>query len=173
MAEQTVEETLKFFSIEDRVRFNRSSTVEPLNSKATIESPMRCRQQLGIWAEEFQQELQLVEKLADRHGEEAEDILRMYNSRVLKETLSGQELWNFEAHHAIDQTMCLGLRDFFLRRTPLFLAEKDHGWSFRESLADLFAERLGWTDTEREEQLLTLNSHLNSEMAWRNTSDAS
>ena len=72
-----------------------------------------------------------------------------------------------EVHQAITQTMCLNLKDFYLRRIPLFLSEKDHGLSFIEDIADIFTDYFYWDDKERKTQINQLKESISKELAWK------
>ena len=62
--------------------------------------------------------------------------------------------------------MCLHLKDFFLRRTHLFLAEKDNGQSQFEPVSKRMAELLDWTDEQRKQEIKDLENHKKNEMNW-------
>lgn len=102
-----------------------------------------------------------MEFLVDRHGLEAVKLLETWNRREF------EDIWELEAWHAINKTMCMNLDDFFIRRAPLFLARADHGFSFRERISNLFARELNWSDAERSAQIQKLDHHLKHEMGWR------
>ena len=164
MAEDTVEEVLKNFSTEDQVLWGQTDTLRPLNPKATEASIRKAHA-----AEEYQSGLrnvpvETVHKLVERHGEEAYDILENY----LGKTRRGEsQFWCLEAYHAIHSTMCLNLRDFYLRRVPLFLAEADHGRRFLDDIAEVFKAELALSDSEIKSQMDDLEGHLKHEMAWQ------
>jgi glycerol-3-phosphate dehydrogenase len=70
--------------------------------------------------------------------------------------------WCAEALHAIEHTMCMHLSDFYLRRTPLVLARRDHGLPFVPAVASVMAEKLGWSDARMDEEINALQKRL----AW-------
>jgi glycerol-3-phosphate dehydrogenase len=104
--------------------------------------------------------------LAERHGEEA---YRIVQSFALKGFRHRQESlrWHLEAQHAIRETMCLRLVDFYLRRSPLFLSRADHGFGLANELAEVFQHELGWSDEQRNAEIEALRKHLMHEMSWR------
>ncbi|MGZ5280069.1 MAG: glycerol-3-phosphate dehydrogenase/oxidase, partial [Pseudobdellovibrionaceae bacterium] len=158
MAEQIVKECLRFFPIEDKVRFNKCQTDQPVNPLVTIESRQddhRLVDQLNKTGYLAPEETIL---LVDRHGAEA---------RKIWQTHGPSSYWELEAHHAIQNTMCLHLVDFYTRRAPLFLAYADHGQSLISKISAVFASRYGWNreQIDVEERLLT--NHMRHELAWR------
>lgn len=165
MAQETVDKALQSFPLEDRARFHRSNTKVPLNPLATPSSFLRCRSLANEWAEEFGLSLQEVQLVCERHGEEAEHVLA-YSDRLLGLRKHPQRIWLMEAHHAIDQTMCLTLKDFYLRRSPLFLAFRDHGLSLLNHLSNIFTERLSWSDAEQKSNMDALRKHFATELGW-------
>lgn len=161
MAEQAVVSFLNQFSIEQQIQFAQSHTKEALNPLVTSEKYHRCLVHVESLARELQLPSKDMQWLLLRHGEEALQLEKMNFSQLPRR-------WHFECEHAIQQTMCLNLDDFYLRRVPLFLAEPDHGLSLLEGIADFFAEKLGWKDVQRQEQVQLLKSQINKELAWKN-----
>ncbi len=78
---------------------------------------------------------------------------------------SEEWMWCAEALHAVEHTMCLHLRDFYLRRSPLVLSRKDHGFVFMNSIARVMAARLGWTDRHMTDEINALQNIVASELA--------
>ncbi|MBX9766655.1 MAG: glycerol-3-phosphate dehydrogenase/oxidase, partial [Bdellovibrionales bacterium] len=72
-----------------------------------------------------------------------------------------------EAIHAIKKTMCLGLEDFFVRRTPMFLAQRGHGFQLINRISVVFSQLLGWSDQKILEEKEKLNAHLKRELGWK------
>ncbi len=165
VAEMVVETALNQFCLEDQVRFARNQTTAPLNALANAASIEKARREASHWAKEFGIHESIVHLLVERHGEEAKAILENYRAR----TSGVHRLWQFEAEHAIDSTMCFHLRDFVLRRSPLFLSRPDHGFLFLDDIAQLFQKELGWSDNKRLEETEAVRQHLDREMGWRGT----
>ena len=169
MAEQVVKVALEKFPIEDRVRFGRNDTKVPLNRLATatkIDNAMRDSEMI---ASDFGFDRASVEFLIGRHGEEA---LKMLRAGVqLLGSLAGktpeERLWAVEVHHAIQQTMCVNLTDFYIRRSPLFLARRDHGQPLIPFLGEVFAHELGWSDSKRQEEVAVLHAFIQRELGWK------
>jgi glycerol-3-phosphate dehydrogenase len=158
MSQQVVEECLKFFPIEDKVRFDRCLTTEPLNRLVTVDSRKRDE-----WVvEEIAQSKKMTRPeavlLVERHGLEALEIFKKFGP---------DSYWALEAKHAIENTMCLHLVDFYARRVPLFLSEQDHGLSLLPLISDIFAKSLGWNASEKAAEESLLHQHMAHELAWR------
>lgn len=159
ISEQAVDRVLKSFSIEDRVKFRRGPSADPLNPLVTEESfaanEDRIRRLRSITR---MSELE-CRWLAERHGAEAEKFLLLYGHEPT--------YWQFEALHAIDQTMCLHLKDFFTRRVPLMLAFRDHGISLLDQIIPVFQSKLGWSSEQTENEKKALLETIEQEMAWK------
>ena len=165
MAEDTVNATLEAFSFDDRVKFGQSNTLVPLNPRATTEKLFRSQQMVARWSREFDLNVGVVNFLVERHGEEAHEILSKHGEMAKSSQLP--PIWFLEAHHALESTMCLNLLDFYLRRSPLFLAGEQHGYLWSEHLAKIFQNRVGWDSKERITQINALQDHQNREMSWQ------
>ena len=173
MAEETVEVALEHFPLEDRVRFSKPNTLEPLNPLVSPEKLHRAQIEAHKTARLKGLSECLVRKLVDRHGKEAEVILDRYLPNQLNGGLrlsqSSEEalMWELEAKHAIRETMCLKLIDFYLRRAPLFLSRQDHGLMLADHLSRVFKNELGWSDAQRTREVSLIREHLETEMGWR------
>lgn len=162
MAEEIVNGCLDYFRIEDRVRFSKPDTKTPLNPKASQHCIERAHMNIPEYAKNFDiSEGDLLE-LVSRHGLEVEDIARSSQYQGVS-----QDLWSLEAFHALQQTMCLSLEDFYFRRSRLFLAFSDHGFSRIDSIAEVFGQTLGWSDAKKMEQIQMLKTKIQSELAWK------
>ena len=104
-------------------------------------------------------ENEIQKKLAERYGKENQVILEKYGY--------SDNYWCLEAYQAIHTTMCLNLTDFFTRRVPLFLAEKDHGLKYLEVIAQVFKEQLSLTDPQIQKQQADLKNYIKTELAWK------
>lgn len=172
MAQETVIGILKLWGFEDRMRHRNSRTLEPLNPKCSVELYERAKREVKRTSHikgEFSETM--LFKLAERHGMEFLDLVENY---VQQTSLHGSEnvseelqLWKIELLHAINETMCLNLSDFYFRRVPLFLAKPDHGLSFVEPLSQLMARSLGWNEDERLIQVNALQKQIRHELSWR------
>jgi glycerol-3-phosphate dehydrogenase len=101
----------------------------------------------------------LEKKLAERYGSEAQDILLKYGF--------SEDLWRIEAYQAIHTTMCLNLIDFYTRRVPLVLSEKNHGLEFLDTISEVFKSELGLSLSEIEKQKMDLIHYIDIELGWR------
>lgn len=166
IAEQTVLAALKQFSTEEQVKFGKSETTAPLNPLITSSSYA----DMPLVADELRRSFGLSKSiarlLAERHGAEAIKLCQRTARDFLRG--NGMEPWaKLEALHAIDQTMCGSLRDFYLRRTPLFLSQADHGFSLLDPILQMFAGKLNWDKAKVESQKQELIDHMRQEMGWR------
>jgi glycerol-3-phosphate dehydrogenase len=164
MAEQTVHHALEFFPIEERVKFNNSRTTEPLNPRVTPFLLDRALRQQAQWADEFALPQKFTKLLADRHGLEGHDILERADRtlRFIPGDSNEEWVWAAEALHAVEHTMCLHLRDFYFRRSPLVLSRRDHGLPFKEAIAHAMGDALGWSAAQKAEEI----NALQKKIAW-------
>ena len=165
IAEDAMNKALENFSLEDQLRWRLNKTHEPLNSLATADQIFFARAQAEKWAGEFAVDVGTVHFLVERHGAEAYKILEKHSHLINPSSTNAR--WYFEAHHAIDETMCQSVVDFYLRRAPLFLSRHDHGFLFLNEILNLFQKRLNLTDEQRSQQNNALRQHLEDEMSWR------
>jgi glycerol-3-phosphate dehydrogenase len=163
MARQTVDEVLHHFPIEDRVRFSHSRTLVPLNPLATEEGLERARAQASEWADETGLPKEVTSMLADRHGLEAKSVLAGAADVPKDEAQSW--LWCAEARHAVKNTMCLHLADFYFRRTPLVLSRPDHGLPFVVAVAKVMGAQLGWSSSREEEEINALQNQIRCDLS--------
>lgn len=158
MAEQVVDECIKYFSIEERARWSRCSTAQPLNFLINSDS----RRADDLLFEELREQVSMpdedLRRLIDRHSVEAREMIK---------TWKGFSYWEIEAAHAIAFTSCHHLVDFYTRRVPLVLSEVDHGLSKLDEILPIFQHYLGWSEKESQNQIQKLNKHLDLEFAWR------
>lgn len=161
MAQQVVEEALKSFDFEEKMKFRAADTTAPLNPLVTQDRLIEydsLRREIRDTTKLSEQE---IEWLTDRHGFEALDVIRTYGSHC---TYS-----EYEALHALDSTMCLRLEDFYSRRVPLILAERDHGARYLEEISRVFQSQFSLSASEVSDQQLRLKQHLERELAWRSS----
>jgi len=159
IAEQVVAHSLKFFSLDDRVKFSRNNTMSALNQDATENLLQQALSQVSNWAKETGRPEWEIQLLAERYGMEARKILRTYPLHYT--------YWQLEAAQAIDHTLCLALVDFYARRVPLFLAYPEHGMPQLESICEVFRDKLAWSESETQKQKSDLNTYMQYELAWR------
>lgn len=166
ISEEAVDFVLDKLPFDKRMGFNPSNTRVPLNPQISPELYERAKGKISEWAKTYHVNPVMVEKLVERHGEEAEDILIKIHNEYNMYT-ANEAMWMGEAHFAIENTMCLNLVDFFWRRSPLFLAMSDHGMKYLTDIAKVFADTLGWSDQEKAEQEEALMNNMQRELSWR------
>ncbi|MGE9745185.1 glycerol-3-phosphate dehydrogenase/oxidase [Bdellovibrio bacteriovorus] len=159
MCEQTVKAALKFFTFEERVTWGKSDTVKPLNPYTSIDAFQQAKVQADLWARETGHSVEDMRLLAERYGMEGEEILNKYSADMT--------YWQLEAAQAIDSTMCLHMRDFFARRVPLFLADRNHGVKHMEEIGKVFQEKLGWNEARLKEEMHMLTEYMAREVEWK------
>ena len=69
-----------------------------------------------------------------------------------------------QAKFAINEMMCHNLVDFYVRRSPLFLAMNDHGMEYIRDLAQVFANEFNWTNEQIREEVAKLKTFISDEM---------
>ena len=161
ISEQAVDHCLKIFPVEERKKFKKVRTDRPLNPFVSQESYALLSDLRNEIAAHTGWGPIEASWFADRHGQEVWEILKVHKAK---------SYWETEALHAIDQTMCVSLRDFYMRRTHLFLAMKDHGLSLLPQLARQFEIRLGWSEHQKQSQMDLLKNQMRHELQWRNES---
>lgn len=160
MAQSVVEAALKQFPQEDQVKYARANTKGPLNPLVTAESYQESFALVEALSEKFKISRAEARLLLERHGLEAVALL---NEAVLSGYQKPQE---FEAFHAVHYTYCFNLVDYYWRRFPLFLSEKDHGLKHLDDVVRVFATELHWEKSQIEHQVKMLHQHIAQEMAW-------
>ncbi len=153
MSEDIVDQVLKYFPYEKRVSLKRCETEQALNEYTTEEKYNEALSE----TKETQDSIRY--KLALRHGMEYRNILASYYGKYTT-------YWQFEAAHAIHSTMCLSIKDFYCRRVPLFLAQKDHGVSLLEEIAEVFQREYAMSAAELEKQKTELFDYIKHELSW-------
>ncbi len=161
ISEDCLRSVLKYFSLEEQVKYNRNKTVAPLNPNVSDDLLLKTKLQKPSIALEMGLKESDVELLIERHGAEVFDMIEKWPH------LKGRSVWCFEAMQAIETTMCLHLVDFYLRRTPLFLSLPDHGQKFRDEVLDVFASYYSWSAEQIKEETQRLNDHINTELSWK------
>ncbi len=150
MSEQIIDQCLKFFSFEKKAMLAKCETTKSLNKFITPDAFDNAVQFANS---------DLERKLAERYGAEAKIILDRYGYT--------DDYWQLEAYQAIHTTMCLNLTDFYSRRVPLVLAEKDHGLSKLNQIAEVFKSEFKLSDHDTEQQKTDLKNYLERELGWR------
>lgn len=159
MCEQTVTKALQAFTFEERMKFAKGNTTAPLNPFTGVEAFAQAQNLTHAWAEDTGRPLDEVRLLAERYGLEAQEIFNRYSEKYT--------YWQQEAAQAIDMTMCLHMRDFYTRRVPLFLADRNHGVKVMDEVGEVFQEKLGWSDARLKEEKHLLTEYMAHEVDWK------
>jgi glycerol-3-phosphate dehydrogenase len=163
-ARQVVDEVLGRFPLAERARFRRCETDTALNPLATEAQTREAMVRREKIAKDYGLAVDEVGELIFRHSGEVERLIQQGRD-YLQEPVSSRR-WALEAVHAIENTMCLNLIDFYLRRTPLFLSLRDHGWSHLSCVAGVFQHAFGWDAQELQFQLNALQEFVRRERSW-------
>ena len=150
MAEQIVDRALKSFPFEVRASLKRCQTNESLNEYTTPDAYHEAMQTA---------QGTLQKQLAERYGKENLVILEKYGYT--------DKIWCLEAYQAIHTTMCINLIDFYTRRVPLFLADKEHGLQFLDDVAEVFRSELGLTLDAINKQKQELRDYVSTVLKWK------
>lgn len=164
MALDAVESTLDYFDVNDRVRFGRPQTQKPLNELASVDRLGNARRSVERYSRETGLGHDAVKLLVERHAAEAEHLFSFDPGASYSDE---ERVWTIEAKHAIRETMCDSLVDFYARRVPLVLSRADHGLPYLARISRVFQEEIGWSDQERASQSQRLQEYLKHEFAWR------
>lgn len=159
MCEQTVTKALEDFTFEERAKFAKTDTSVPLNGYTSVEAFHQAQGLSDAWAQETGRPLADIRLLTERYGLEAEEILNKYSEKY--------SYWQLEAAQAIDMTMCLHMRDFYARRVPLFLADRNHGVKLMDEIGEVFQEKLGWNEARLKEEKHMLTEYMAHEVEWK------
>ena len=162
MARDVIESVLKNeFTLEDRIKYARNQTRDVINPLVTAEKLNEAIGQSHLWAAEFGLNKKDTLFLAERHGFEGYEML------IEGREAGHKNIWEMEALFAARYTMCRHLRDFMLRRSPLFLATRDHGASVLNQVAAVLQKERNWSATQLEEEKKLYFDHQKFEMGWR------
>lgn len=167
MALDTVEATLELFSLEDRVRFSRSGTATPLNPLASVDALSSARQWVDFYVGKTGLDRDHVALMVERHALEIEALFA-HDPGAASGMSSEERMYVMEAKHAIGETMCDSLIDFYFRRAPLFLSRADHGLPLLARISRVFQEELGWTNEKRAQESTCLQEKMKQELSWKN-----
>ncbi len=149
MADDAVKSILHDLPYEKQYQFKNSRTLEPINDLVT-EQGYRDFLAQQTNADEI--------KMAERYGPESSIILKSNP----KYSLLQKEV----AFH-IEQTMCLNIPDFYIRRSNLFLYHRDHGLSKFQEIADVYRDKLEYTAEQITTDLSILKAYIKTEMGWK------
>lgn len=149
MAEDAVKFLLKDLTFEKRAQYKDSRTLEPINDLVTEDSYRECLEQIRNSDER---------KLYEKYGPEAQFIIQA-NSEY---TLLQKEV----AFH-IENTMCMSIEDFYIRRSNIYLYHRDHGLSKFEEISRVFKDKLGFNDAQVGVELESLHKAIKNEMGWK------
>lgn len=189
MCQELIDIVLKKMPFEQRMLFGKSQTLRPLIASATHEKIERLQLGVDHWSKTFGVPKKYFEKLIGRHGEEALELAQSWSSMDVVVPAMGpvssgsgsssgssagtrsptdeHRYWALEALHSLRASMCLCLRDFYFRRSSLFLSRADHGLEYLPTLQKVFQKELGLSDSELKEQTDQLHQALSEALSWK------
>ncbi len=133
-----------------------SHTERSLNPRATHDANARAR------AQAEKEGLRISEKLWDRYGSEAVELLRLHMAPE-RDDPPGFPLLGAQLRFSIRAGMVLHLEDFFFRRVPLFLSRADHGRPWIEEMSRIWAEETMASETKRLIEVTRLEAAIESQ----------
>ena len=160
MAEDVVASIMKYYPTEKRVEWSHGQTKRPLNARITQDSISLFSFVKMVNKKHYIMSEREVQTLVFRHGPESKDLVESCYRRLQRPVT----YWECETNFAIEQTMCTSLEDFFFRRTPLFIARRDHGLGVLEEIAAIFAMIFHWTPQELERHKQCLESAIQARL---------
>lgn len=167
MAEQIVDAAITQLPINIQANLGKTKTNAPLSLNVSEQKLQEAESKKLNWASQFHVSQAVVDHFIDRFGYEAKSILDKFSSHAHHLGSDFEKIWVIEAHHAIENSMCMSIKDFFVRRTPLVLANKTHGFALKALIIDVFKQKLSLTDTEAATQWSSFETHFTHEMGWR------
>jgi glycerol-3-phosphate dehydrogenase len=112
----------------------------------------------------------LREKNSQLSEEEAQLLVKRFGLEsvfLVEQWDSGYSYREYEALFAIYFTCCFTLKDFFFRRVPWVLTEKDSGLRFLEEIASVWKRSLNLSESEFLFQKEELLKQINFEQEWK------
>lgn len=142
-----------------------SRTKSPINLLATPEAVKQSELEaasLGV---------KLPAKLVEQFFGEAIAVWKIHQAEIgtmpnLPEDPKGFPFLHAQLLHGMRNQMILHLEDFYLRRSPLYLARQDHGLPWAESLSKVWAGEMGVGEEARLAELHRLQIELTKRSAW-------
>ncbi len=165
MAAEAVDQVLAYNPELQAVITASAPSMEPLNPLVTKDRYQEAQVESEEWGRLWGLDQQVTKGLAIRHGLEGRRILQQFAHQVGSSRDPMEKLWRLELHHAIHSTMCMTLKDFFFRRSPLYLFDALHGATYVSALSEDIANLLGLSLAEKEVQVHELKKALES--GWR------
>ncbi|MCB0394063.1 MAG: hypothetical protein KDD25_05860, partial [Bdellovibrionales bacterium] len=158
IAEQVVDACLTHLPFETVAKLRSSNTRVPINSYQTPAQYQKAKTLVDVWESHSNLSKEAIVSLIEKYGLEIQKYI--FDSDVVEEV-------DVDILYAIDNTMCVGLLDFYLRRTHLLLAEKGNSLDKAEYVAKRMANYLEWDEARVKKEIEKLLAHVKSEMAWR------
>ncbi|MBY0472555.1 glycerol-3-phosphate dehydrogenase/oxidase [bacterium] len=140
----------------------KSQTHIPVNPHASSDAMKEAKRKAS------EMDARIPEELFGRYGADALDIVSAYDES--SEDPPGFPYLEGQLRYAVKNGMVLHLKDFYLRRLPLYSSRKDHGLPWAEKLARAFVEELGLKGDEAikrmSDELTALHSKIQQLSTW-------
>lgn len=151
IAKKAVDICVSYRSLSVQARLKSWPKNEPINPQATEDKLSSAR----IWshrlAAEFSLPSYLITRLIETYAQEVETLLYQYCESSL-EIPAEQRVICAQARFAIHHMQCMNVTDFFVRRSTMFLGDKNHGLNFLTAVSEVFKQELSLSDDERNHQ---------------------
>ena len=113
VAQEVVDFCLSSFTRRERASFQPSQSKSPLHPQCSLENLQRAREKKEEWFQQYPQYRPSdLSAFVERHAMETEELLKKYAHHC-------QNLWQVEAYYAMEEGMCLHLKDFYQRYSAL------------------------------------------------------
>ena len=117
VAQEVIDFCLSSFPLEKRGLFRPFQSKSPLHPQCTLENLQKAKEKLKDWAQKYPQYSPSdLSAFIDRHAMETEELLKRYAPHCQR------SLWQVEAYYAMEEGMCLHLKDFYQRYPALLTA---------------------------------------------------
>lgn len=144
-------------------KIGKSLTEKPLNSLVSVASIEKSFQR---FRSEFPEVSETDARLlSQRYGMEIFEFEKEIRTELdtydeNKRGFPGFPLLRVQLIYAIKRGMCMHLEDFYFRRVPLFLARFDHGLTWSEDLAQVWAHYRHQSDEQKKLELVRLHAEI-------------
>ena len=137
-------------------------TKDPINPEATFEATRQARQKAKA------EKADIPEKLWSHHGAEAYALYQIFKEKGEPlPDVPGFPWLATQLRFAIRHEMTIHLADFYFRRSSLYATRVDQGLPFAETLAQVWAEELGYAPDKIPAELARLHQAIDAASEWK------
>jgi glycerol-3-phosphate dehydrogenase len=114
-------------------------------------------------------DLEQARYLVDHYGTRGIDLARLMldKPRLQERLVQGRPETLALVDWSIDMEMACTVRDVLIRRTQLYYRDYDQGLGAAEQVADHMADRLGWSEERRTNEVLAYQQEVTRSRRWR------